>query len=159
MAKSPGLVVVSLAAYGQDAPWAGRRGFDSLVQTATGFNHSEPQAFGSGPPRALPIQILDHASGYLMALGASAALLRQQTEGGSWHVRVSLARTGHWLRGLGRVDGGFDALAADFVPYAETVPSGFGALEALRHAAVLSQTPAAWPRPSMPPGTHALAWP
>ena len=158
-AQRPGIVVVSLSAYGATGPWATRRGFDSLVQTATGFNHAEAQAFGSGPPRALPMQILDHASGYLMALGACAALQRQISEGGSWQVQVSLARTAHWLRGLGRVEGGFGAAKPDFAPYVETVHSGFGALTALRHAAQLSATPASWPRPSMPPGSHALAWP
>ncbi len=157
--KRPGIVVVSLSAYGPAGPWAGRRGFDSLVQTATGFNDAEARAFGGGAPRALPMQILDHASGYLIALGACAALQRQIGEGGSWHVQVSLARTGHWLRGLGRVAEGFGAAAPDFTPYLETRPSGFGALAALRHAAQWSVTPPHWTRASMPPGTHALAWP
>lgn len=158
-ARHPGIVVVSLSAYGHDGPWSLRRGFDSLMQTATGFNVAEAQAFGRGPPRALPMQILDHASGYLIAFGACAALQRQQAQGGSWHVQVSLARTAQWLRGLGRVEGGFDADAPEFVPYLETSASGFGKLTALRHAAMLSATPASWPRPSMPPGSHALAWP
>jgi crotonobetainyl-CoA:carnitine CoA-transferase CaiB-like acyl-CoA transferase len=158
-AKRPGIVVVSLSAYGPTGPWAGRRGFDSLVQTASGFNDAEARAFGRGPPRPLPMQILDHASGQLIALGACAALQRQWAEGGSWHVQVSLARTAAWLRGLGRVARGFDAPAADFGPYLDTVPSGFGALSAVRHSARLSATPPAWTRPSMPPGTHPLAWP
>ena len=157
--RHPGIVVVSLSAYGPDGPWAGRRGFDSLVQTATGFNQAEAEAFGSGPPRALPMQILDHAAGQLIALAACAALRRQALEGGSWHVQVSLARTGLWLRGLGRVAEGFTAAKPDFAPYVETTDSGFGRLTALRHSAQLSATPPAWPRPSMPPGTHALAWP
>ncbi len=157
--KRPGIVVVSLSAYGAAGPWAARRGFDSLVQTASGFNHAEGRAFGSGPPRALPMQILDHGSGHLIALGAAAALLRQQRDGGSWHVQVSLARTGQWLRGLGRVAEGFSAAPADFARYLETVPSGFGELTAVRHAAQLSATPARWARPSMPPGSHPLAWP
>jgi crotonobetainyl-CoA:carnitine CoA-transferase CaiB-like acyl-CoA transferase len=157
--RHPGLVIVSLSAYGPGGPWAGRRGFDSLVQTATGFNHAEAQAFGGGPPRALPMQILDHAAGHLLALAASAALQRQQQEGGSWHVQVSLARTGQWLRALGRVANGFDAPKPAFGPYVETVDSGFGRLSALRHAAQLSHTPTDWPRPSMPPGTHPLEWP
>ena len=72
--------------------------FDSLVQTASGFNHAEAQAAGQPTPKPLPMQILDHASGYLMAFAAQAALARQATEGGSWHVRVSLAQTAHWLR-------------------------------------------------------------
>ena len=155
----PGAVVVSLSAYGPTGPWSGRRGFDSLVQTATGFNAAEAQAFGSGPARSLPAQIFDHACGYLIALGAQAALLRQLHEGGSWHVQLSLAATSHWLRGLGRVEQGFDAPPPDLSGLMETTPSGFGELTALRHAAVLSATPVAWTRPSMPPGSHALDWP
>jgi crotonobetainyl-CoA:carnitine CoA-transferase CaiB-like acyl-CoA transferase len=89
----PGIVMVSLSAYGESGPWAGKRGFDSLVQTATGINHAEAQAAGSPQPKPLPMQILDMATGFLIAFGAQAAVLRQQREGGSWHVRVSLART------------------------------------------------------------------
>lgn len=53
---NPGIVCVSLSAYGGVGPWAERRGFDSLVQTATGFNHAEGAAF-DGEPKALPMQI------------------------------------------------------------------------------------------------------
>jgi crotonobetainyl-CoA:carnitine CoA-transferase CaiB-like acyl-CoA transferase len=155
----PGIVCVSLTAYGTQGPWAPRRGFDSLVQTAMGFNHAEGEAAGDGKPRPLPMQILDEATGYLIAFGAAAALWRQQREGGSWHVQVSLAQTGHWLRGLGRVPGGLSVVRPDVAPHVETTASGFGELAALRHAARLSRTPAAWPRPSMPPGSHPPVWP
>jgi crotonobetainyl-CoA:carnitine CoA-transferase CaiB-like acyl-CoA transferase len=155
----PGIVLVSLSAYGELGPWAGKRGFDSLVQTATGFNLAEAQAAGSEQPRALPMQVLDMASGALMAFGAQAALLRQQREGGSWHVRVSLARSGCWLRRLGRLAHGFGAPAADFSDVMETSDSGWGRLSAVRHAAEFSGTPAGYTRPSMPPGSHPLAWP
>ena len=55
--------------YGDDGPWADRRGFDSLVQTASGFNLAEAEAFGSSEPRALPAQALDqsHAQGRILA--------------------------------------------------------------------------------------------
>ena len=157
--ERPGIVMVSLSAYSERGPWAGKRGFDSLVQCATGFNHAEGQAAGSSEPRALPMQVLDMATGALMAFGAQAALLRQQREGGSWLVRVSLARTGQWLRELGRVPNGFSASPADFTGVMETSASGWGALTAVRRAAVFSHTPAGWARPSMPPGSHLLAWP
>jgi crotonobetainyl-CoA:carnitine CoA-transferase CaiB-like acyl-CoA transferase len=158
---SPGLVVVSLSAYGERGPWAMRRGFDSLVQTASGFNHAEAEACGAAAPLALPCQALDHASGYLMALGAMAALLRRAREGGSWHVRVSLAATARWLRGLGRLADGFAAPDPDLAEIAdllETSESGFGTLTAVRHAARLSRTPARWALPSVPLGTHRPQW-
>jgi crotonobetainyl-CoA:carnitine CoA-transferase CaiB-like acyl-CoA transferase len=157
-ARRPGIVYVSLSAYGTQGPWAGRRGFDSLVQTATGFNHAEGEAAGHGKPRALPMQILDEASGYLMAMAAAAAMHRQQREGGSWHVQVSLAQTGHWLRGLGRVAGGLSSAMPDKAPYLESCDSGFGRLVAVRHCAQLARTPACWTRPSMPPGSHPPTW-
>jgi len=156
---SPGIVAVSLSAYGHVGPWRERRGFDSLVQTATGFNHAEAAAFGASTPKALPMQILDYASGFLMAFGAAAALIRQQREGGSWHVRVALAQTARWLRSLGRVADGPSAPAPSIESAMRAYPSGFGRLMAVPHAAELSETPPRWSRPSMPPGSHEAAWP
>ena len=160
----PGIVCVSLSAYGETGTWAGRRGFDSLVQTATGFNLAEADAFGAPEPRAMPFQVLDYSTGYLLAFGAQAALMRQRECGGSWHVKVSLAAVGHWLRRLGRVTDGaraavFKDQALPFEPFAEDEDSGFGRLRALRHAAQFSHTPARWTRPSAKPGTHPAVWP
>ncbi len=159
---NPGIVCLSLSAYGHSGPWSGRRGFDSLVQTSTGFNHAEGQAAGIEGPKELPMQILDHATGYLMAFGAMMGRLRQASEGGSWQVRVSLAQTAHWLWNLGRIDGGLatpEPSNEAVAPLIETMPSGFGELQAVRHSAVLSATPAVWSRPSVPLGTHPPVWP
>jgi crotonobetainyl-CoA:carnitine CoA-transferase CaiB-like acyl-CoA transferase len=159
---SPGIVHVSLSAYGHAGPWAERRGFDSLVQTATGFNHAEGEAAGVEGPKELPAQMLDHASGYLMAFGAMMARARQSREGGSWHVRVSLAQTGRWLWNLGRVADGLattDLKADSVLGFVEEIPSGFGPLRAVRHSAQLSKTPAFWARPAMPLGSHPPHWP
>ncbi len=155
----PGIVYASLSAYGPVGPWAARRGFDSLVQTATGFNHGEAQAYSAAQPRAMPMQILDYAAGYLLAFGAQAALLRQAQEGGSWHVQVCLAGVGHWLRSLGRVAVEPAPPAPNHEKFLETFPGGFGEVIALRHAALFSATPACWRRPSMPPGSHPPVWP
>jgi crotonobetainyl-CoA:carnitine CoA-transferase CaiB-like acyl-CoA transferase len=157
----PGIVYVSLSAYGALGPWASRRGFDSLVQTASGFNMAEAAAFGGDAPRPLPVQALDHASGYLLAFGAMTALQRRAAVGGSWHVRVSLAQTANWLRGLGRIDGvacpdpGFEAVG-DLL---DKIPSGFGDLTVVRHAARLAETPPRWERPSVPLGNDPARWP
>src|SRR5579863_8124183 len=157
----PGIVYASLCAYGHEGPWAGRRGFDSLVQTASGFNIAEAEAFGAPKPKELPAQALDHATGYLLAFAVMTALKRQAAEGGSWHVRLSLAQTGYWLRQFGRIDGTTcpDPAIDDVHDCLEETASGFGRLTAVRHAAVMSETPPHWTRPSVPLGTHAPVWP
>jgi hypothetical protein len=97
-----------------------------------------------------------------MAFGAMMAKARQSREGGSWHVRVSLAQTGRWLWHLGRVADGFNTadIKADAAsPFMQEMPSGFGPLWAVSHSAVLSKTPASWARPAMPLGSHAPQWP
>jgi crotonobetainyl-CoA:carnitine CoA-transferase CaiB-like acyl-CoA transferase len=157
--ERPGLVYVSLTAYGTQGPWNGRRGFDSLVQTAMGFNLAEAEAAGAAAPKAMPSFILDCATGFLMAFAVSAALRRQRREGGSWHVRLSLAQTGHWLRSLGRVAGGMHVDKPDLSAYVERHASGWGELATVRHSAELERTPALQTRPAMPPGSHAPAWP
>lgn len=158
-ALRPGIVCVSLSAFGHLGPWAGRRGFDSLVQNANGINDAEGIAAGAAKPRPLPCQALDHASGYLLAFGAMAALLRRATEGGSWLVRVSLAGTGEWIKRLGRVEGGLSAPGiADIAPFLEESDSGYGRMTAVRHAAMLSATPAHWALLSMPLGSHPPSW-
>ncbi|NIA67654.1 CoA transferase [Pelagibius litoralis] len=158
----PGIIYVSLSAYGFEGPWAGRRGFDSLVQTASGINHAEAEAAGTESPKALPCQALDHGAGYLMAFGAIAGLRKRALEGGSWHIRVSLARCGRWLQSLGRVAGGHDCPEPDETAVAELLEqseSGFGSLSAVRHSARMSETAPAFDRPSAPLGSHPACWP
>ena len=106
----------------------------------------------------MPFQVLDYCAGYLLAFGAQAALHRQQTQGGSWHVQVSLAGVAQWLRGLGRIPHGLSAARPSFEGVLETSDSGFGELTAVRHAAEFSKTPPAYRRPSMPPGSSPPDW-
>ena len=99
----PGIVCVSLSAWGGTGPWRDRRGFDTIVQTVSGM----ALASGDGAkPKYLPVSAIDYVSGYLMALGTMAALARRAAEGGSWLVRVSLARTGRWITDRGELDAG-----------------------------------------------------
>ncbi|MFE0516428.1 CoA transferase, partial [Streptomyces sp. NPDC058964] len=92
--RRPGLVVAQVSAWGAYGPWGGRRGFDSLVQVATGIAAMEGSA---GQPGALPAQALDHGTGYLLAAAVLRALTEQSYDGGSRLVRLALARTGAWL--------------------------------------------------------------
>ena len=158
----PGIVYGSLSAYGDLGPWASRRGFDSLVQTATGFNVAEAQAAGVKGPRELPCQALDHASGYLLAFGALMARMRQASEGGSRLVRVSLVATGRWIWNLGRVENGFSCPLPsrdDVANFLEESGTPFGLMRGIRHAAQLSATPAGWARPAVPLGNDPPVWP
>lgn len=161
--RRPGIVVASLSAYGEAGPWAGRRGFDSLVQTATGFNLAEAEAAGKATPQAMPMQILDFSAGHLLAFGIQAALWRRATRGGSWQVQVSLAGVGNWLRSLGRVPDGLAAQRPPIEPLLVDSPCGFGAgghgtLRSVRHAPQFSATPAGFEWPAMPPGSHPPLW-
>lgn len=159
---APGIVYASLSAYGRSGPWADRRGFDSLVQSACGINLAEAGAFGEAAPRALPMQILDYGAGFLLAFGIEAALLRQAGQGGSWHVEVSLARVAQWLVDMGRVPVAPPPPAADdaawLQPYLESSASGFGLLRAVRPGAQLSRTPAGLGRSAAVPGADPPCW-
>jgi len=101
---NPDLVIGELNAFGRSGPWGGRRGFDSITQTATGIVHAETEASGSTTPRPLPCQFLDHGSGYLLSLGVLSALLRRHRTGGPQLVEVTLLGTRDWLVEQGRVD-------------------------------------------------------
>ena len=155
----PGLITVSLSAYGNSGPWREKRGFDSLVQTATGFNAAEAEAFRSATPKPMPVQILDYATGFLMAYGAQAALYKQLTEGGSYHVQLSLARTALWLKEMGQSMQFLNTEPPQSRDYLRPFESGYGTLAAIPHAAVFDGLPNHFRRPSVAPGTDALHWP
>ena len=102
MAQHPGIVVARLTAWGSTGATGDRRGFDSLVQAASGIAWIE--SADGNRPGALPAQALDHSAGYLLAAGVVMALGRQASEGGSWSVEVSLRRVAAELLGLPRTD-------------------------------------------------------
>jgi crotonobetainyl-CoA:carnitine CoA-transferase CaiB-like acyl-CoA transferase len=157
----PGIVYVSLSAFGHEGPWTHRRGFDSIVQTCSGIGHAGGVAAGKDGMQHLPCQALDHASGYLMAFGGMIARLRQSREGGSWLVRVSLARTGRWLQSLGKQnalsakDPEIDDVADLIEDYGDTY---FGHMTGVRPAAQLSATPGYWATKTVPPGYNRPEW-
>ncbi|QTD97685.1 CoA transferase [Streptomyces cyanogenus] len=153
--RHPGLVVAQVSAWGGYGPWGGRRGFDSLVQVATGIAVTEGTA---QRPGALPAQALDHGTGYLLAAAVLRALTEQSYEGGSRLVRLALARTARWLTD------GIRPAPADGAPYpcpdawlAET-DSPLGRLRHARPAVSFTGGPTAWARPPVPWGSDPAEW-
>ncbi len=90
---APGLVDVCLNAYGWSGPWRERRGFDSLVQMSCGIAERGMHWIGSDKPHPLPVQGLDHATGYLMAAAVLHGLTERLQSGQGSETRLSLART------------------------------------------------------------------
>jgi hypothetical protein len=153
-ALRPGLVYVSISAWGEAGPWRQRRGFDSLVQLATGIAWSE-----SGRPVALPAQTLDHGTGWLAAMAAVEGLRRRHTAGGSWHARLSLARTARWLDGLGRSPAGPGTGEPGYPDdLVSTIDSDFGVLDHVRPPGALDGYRPHWVTPPHRPGADAPTW-
>lgn len=96
----PGLVEVGVRAYGWSGPWAGRRGFDSLVQFSTGIADIGMRHADAAAPVSLPVQALDWTTGYLAAAAAVAGVTRRHVTGRGSTWRLSLARTAHALTAL-----------------------------------------------------------
>ncbi|MCC5479375.1 CoA transferase [Streptomyces barringtoniae] len=154
-ARRPALVVAQVSAWGAYGPWGRRRGFDSLVQVATGIAATEGSA---EEPGALPAQALDHGTGYLLAAAVLRALTEQSYDGGGRLVRLALARTARWLTD------GIRPTAATGAPYegpdawlAETD----GPLGRLRHAlppVSFAGGPGDWARPPVPWGSDSARW-
>ncbi len=149
---SPGIVVVEVSGFDWVGPWAGRRGFDSIVQSTTGVAVSQGERVGAGEPVHLPVQALDFATGYLAAFAAARLVDRQRNEGGSWRARLSLVRTRNWLVGgtgpIGFAPGG----PPDVGRYLTSVESPFGTIEAVR------PLDGRWDRPPAPLGSSEPVW-
>jgi len=94
---NPNLIDVALNAYGWTGPWAARRGFDSLVQMSSGIADYGMKRSGNQRPTPLPVQALDHATGFLLAATVLSALRQAKTSGHAFAAKLSLARVAHLL--------------------------------------------------------------
>ncbi|MGE3856941.1 MAG: CoA transferase [Dehalococcoidia bacterium] len=156
----PGIVYLSLNAWSSEGPWAMQRGFDSLVQTASGIAFAPVEGDAAGTPSPLPAQALDHGTGYIAAASVMRALADQAREGGSRHLRVSLAQTGAWFTGLGPGDEstGGDPSSEDVADLLAELPSAWGTLTYVRPAISLDGAELAWQRGPEPGGASAPEW-
>jgi hypothetical protein len=155
----PGIVCVSENCYGHVGPWSERPGWEQLGQAATGMSYREGAASSAGVPRLAPAAVNDYSTGYLAAYGAMMALARRATEGGSWHVQVSLAQTCMWYQRLGDDNDKNRADPGDVSKFlAEMDTPHFGRIQYLAPALSMSVTEPRWDLPPAPSGTHEPVW-
>ncbi|MES1169273.1 MAG: CoA transferase [Leifsonia sp.] len=158
----PGLVDVSLDAYGHSGPWSTRRGFDSLVQMSSGIAAAGLQAGTEDRPTPLPVQALDHATGYLTAAAVLAGLAARVRDGLGTRSRLSLARTAVELEAARQLAGeeGHAMDAATPAPDFPRTPlaTPWGAAELLPAPLSIGGSPLSWTLPPRPLGTDVAAW-
>ncbi|RKP46463.1 CoA transferase [Trinickia fusca] len=157
---NPALIDVSLDAYGWTGAWRCRRGFDSIVQMSTGIADAGMRAMGKDEPVNLPVQAIDHGTGYLMAAAAIRGLTTRLKHGVGSEVRASLARTAAvlQLRSEPLTEG--VALAPDGpADHAEHVEqTSWGPALRLLPPLQIDRAPIAWRHPARALGSYAPQW-
>lgn len=161
---NPQLIDVSLSAYGHTGPWSARRGFDSLVQMSTGIaatGMARAEAKGSEPmrPRPLPVQALDHGTGYLMAAAVLRAVAVRRATGQVWRARLSLARTAHMLIAAGHQplsEGLPPEIETDYAPGVEQ--THWGSARRVAFPVTFGGKQPRWPAPAGPLKRHKPVW-
>lgn len=158
ISRRPGLIYLSVSCYGE-GPWEDRPGFDPNAATVTGIAHDE--AIG-GVPSLPPTTLLsDYLTGYLAASGIAAALLRRSVEGGSYHVKVSLARTAMWVQDLGLLQpeeyAGRPRTLDRNTPLLH-METPFGQIGYVAPIPQYGETPAYWDSPPRPLGESPAEW-
>ena len=158
--RRPGIIYVSLSGFGYDGPWASRAVYDSMLQCHNGMAYEGSLYREDGEPTSLPCQVMDHSTAYMAALGTVSALLRRAREGGSYHVEISLATSGEWVKRLGRVDGlGQPSQEPEmYQDRMAVMDTPYGRVHYVLPAEELSETPPYYARPTAPYGLHQPTW-
>ncbi|MFC6338495.1 acyl-CoA transferase [Pseudomonas sp. CCM 7891] len=156
---APGLIDVSLNAYGWSGPWRNRRGFDSLVQMSCGIAHAGMQCKQAEKPVPLPLQALDHATGYLMAASAIQALSERLRSGRGGSAQLSLARTAKLLVDAGQGTEQPALRAEEPADQGLVVEqTAWGPAHRLLAPLTISGTPLQWDLPAGELGSHRPQW-
>ncbi|HKU72015.1 MAG TPA: CoA transferase [Burkholderiales bacterium] len=155
--ERPGIIYVSISAYGHGGPLSGRGGWEQIAQCTTGICLDN----GDARPTLLPASACDYTTGYNGAYGVLLALARRAREGGSYHVRVSLCRSGMYIYKQGHVKYDKPNMAlskADLDPIMVESKTGSGTIRHLAPVLSLSETRPYWDKPSPVLGSSAPQW-
>ncbi len=156
---APNRVEVTLDAYGWQGPWASRRGFDSLVQMSAGIADAGRAWAKADKPTPLPVQALDHATGYLLAASVLSALATAASNSPIMLARLSLARTAELLAALGKTEGDAQPIKPMPKDYAKSPEqSGWGTGYRLKPALTVGLTRMDWQVPASKLGTSQPSW-
>jgi len=157
---NPSLVDISLDAYGWTGPWRGRRGFDSLVQMSAGIAEAGMLRSGRDRPTPLPVQALDHATGYMMAAAAIRGLTERLTQGTACANRTSLARVASLLATCPvEFESAKPPLPASLSDYTDDIElSAWGPARRLRPPVTIAGLPMYWDRPATKLGSSPARW-
>jgi hypothetical protein len=154
----PGLIDVALNAYGWTGPWKRRRGFDSLVQMSCGIAEQGMRTYQRGRPSPLPVQALDHATGYLIAAAAIRGLADRRENGLGSRWRVSLARIAQLLVDAGLQDPAGGAPLAEPTLMDAIEDTTWGPAQRIHPPLAVADLPLRWDRPARALGTDAASW-
>jgi crotonobetainyl-CoA:carnitine CoA-transferase CaiB-like acyl-CoA transferase len=158
-ALRPGLIDVSLSAYGWSGPWATRRGFDSLVQMSAGIAEAGMRWRQADRPVPLPVQALDHATGYFMAAMAIRGVTRRLDDGFGTEARLSLARTARLLTEAGDAGPSSPFVAETPADLSTVVEhTDWGDARRLAPPAVVDGVAMHWSQPARKLGSALAAW-
>jgi crotonobetainyl-CoA:carnitine CoA-transferase CaiB-like acyl-CoA transferase len=155
--ERPGLIYVSISAYGHGGPFSNRGGWEQIAQCATGICLDN----GDERPKLLPASACDYTTGYNGAYGVLLALARRAREGGSWHVRVSLCRSGMYIYKQGHVrcpEGELGLSRAELDQIMIETKGGHGTLKHLAPVLNLSETKPYWDKASPVLGSSKPEW-
>lgn len=153
----PGIVYASISCYGADGPFSHRAGWEQVAQTMTGLCHEGTP----DRPQLLPAAANDYTTGYLAAYGILLALARRATEGGSYHVRVSLCQSGMFIYRQGDVGyqkHGMDLSAAELNELLVESRPVAGPLRHLGPVVRMSETQPFWDKPTPVLGGNKAEW-
>ncbi|SOJ53767.1 Acetyl-CoA:oxalate CoA-transferase [Mycobacterium simulans] len=86
--RNPKLIYARLTAYGGNGPHGSRPGIDLMVAAEAGMTTGMPTP--DGKPQIIPFQLVDNASGHVLAQAVLAALLNRERHGVADIVRVAM---------------------------------------------------------------------
>jgi crotonobetainyl-CoA:carnitine CoA-transferase CaiB-like acyl-CoA transferase len=90
--ENPGVVYCSITGFGQDGPYAGRPGYDFLIQGMGGLMSvtGEPDDADGGGPQKAGVALADVMSGLYAVIGVLAALAHRERTGAGQHIDLAL---------------------------------------------------------------------